>query len=88
MISQNSLSEHYDELIDILGGEEIITYCQRYYCRVAADLFQQIDAHIAELLTGGDFDEVVFVEVNIQLLDTLDRLGINDPSDFCRDRVQ
>ena len=87
-MSQNSLSEHYGELMNILGGEEITTYCQRYYCRVATDLFQQIDAHIAELLTGGDFDEVEFVEVIIQLLDTLDRLGINDLSDFCGDRVQ
>jgi len=88
MTTHNNLSEHYDELIAGLGGPENVTEVQNQRCRVAADLFQQIDAITTEFQANGDLEDAKMVAVINQLCDVLDRLGINDPSDFCRDRIQ
>ncbi len=88
MTTHNNLSEHYDELIAGLGGPENATELQKQRCRVAADLFQQIDAITAAFLANGDLEDAKLVAVSNQLCDELDRLGITDLSEFCRDRVQ
>jgi len=88
MTAHNNLSEHYDELIAGLGGPENVTEVQNQRCRVAADLFQQIDAITTEFRATGDLEDAKLVAVSNQLCDALDRLGINDLSDFCGDRVQ
>ena len=88
MTTHNNLSEHYDELIAGLGGPENATELQKKRCRVATDLFQQLDAITTEFQTNGDLEVAKLVAVNNQLCDALDLLEINDLSDFCRDRVQ
>ena len=87
MTTHNNLSEHYDELIAGLGGPENATDLQKKRCRVATDLFQQLDAITTEFRANGDLEVAKLVAVINQLCDELDHLGINDPSDFCRDRV-
>ena len=88
MTTHNELSEIYEELLARLGGPENATDAQKQHCRVAANLCRQIDVHMKEFLTIGDLDIATFVPVIHQLCDELDHLGINDPSDFCRDRIQ
>jgi len=88
MTAHNNLSEHYDELIAGLGGPENVTEVQKQRCRVAVNLCQEIDAITTEFQANGDLEVAKLVAVNNQLCDALDLLGINDLSDFCRDRVQ
>ena len=88
MTAHNNLSEHYDELIAGLGGPENATELQKKRCRVATDLFRQMDAITTEFQANGDLEDAKLVAVSNQLFDVLDLLGITDPSDFCRDRVQ
>ena len=88
MTTNDESSKAYGELVARMGGPEIATEKQKHLCRAAVNLCQEIDAITAAFQANGDLEDVKMVAVSNQLLDTLDRLGINDPSDFCRDRVR
>ena len=88
MTTNDESSKAYGELVARMGGPEIATEKQKHLCRVAVNLCQEIDAITAAFQANGGLGDAKLVAVSNQLLDVLGLLGINDLSDFCRDRVQ